>query len=199
MIMKAILLALALVVLFGCQEEQTNGVVEFSPDEIHITHAYDSVTTEIFVIRNITPKDGFDWTATNIVVEIETGLVPLITSSNGQFEIRFSTNTNAGPFWTDEDFAINDRMTEALRQIIEDKERIQSDNKKLIQAAETLLGNITNTVERLASSGDFCRIKGHSWSRHQHLTLEYTEGKSDCRQCKLCGAHQTLFIKEEWR
>lgn len=55
----------------------------------------------------------------------------------------------------------------------------------------------TNIVNFLATSGESCRIRGHAWAEHVHVTLEYVKGKIDCRQCKYCGQHQTQFA--EWK
>lgn len=57
---------------------------------------------------------------------------------------------------------------------------------------------LTNTVNLLAKNGLICRVLGHAWVPHLHTTLEYVPDKIACRECKLCGLHQTQFASD-WK
>lgn len=53
-------------------------------------------------------------------------------------------------------------------------------------------GSLTNVVNLLFSTGVICEVRGHTWGQHMHLTLEYySDGRPECRQCTICGKHQT--------
>ena len=59
-------------------------------------------------------------------------------------------------------------------------------------------GSITNLVEELVVSGEFCRIRGHSWGDHLHITAEYSPNRIGCRECKVCRLHQSQYATE-WK
>lgn len=56
----------------------------------------------------------------------------------------------------------------------------------------------TNIVNDLIETGEFCRVRGHAWGGHLHVTLEYVTDKIGCRECKVCGQHQTQYASE-WK
>lgn len=56
----------------------------------------------------------------------------------------------------------------------------------------------TNIVNTLIASGEFCRVRGHTWGNHMHVTLEYSESRIGCRECKICGVHQEKHATE-WK
>lgn len=47
----------------------------------------------------------------------------------------------------------------------------------------------TNIINTLVESGEFCRVRGHAWG---------VTDKIGCRECKVCGAHQTPYASE-WK
>ncbi len=57
---------------------------------------------------------------------------------------------------------------------------------------------LTNAINSLVSSGEFCRVRGHAWGQHIHTTAEYSPNKLGCRECKVCGLHQTQYATE-WK
>lgn len=59
-------------------------------------------------------------------------------------------------------------------------------------------GSITNVINLLATSREFCRIRGHAWGPHLHVTLEYVPDRIACRECKICGLHQSQMATE-WK
>lgn len=59
-------------------------------------------------------------------------------------------------------------------------------------------GSITNVVNLLISSGEFCRVHGHAWGPHLHVTLEYMPDRISCRECKVCGLHQSQYVTD-WK
>lgn len=59
-------------------------------------------------------------------------------------------------------------------------------------------GSITNVINLLVASGELCRIRGHAWGSHLHVTLEYMPDRIACRECKVCGVHQSQFATE-WK
>ena len=59
-------------------------------------------------------------------------------------------------------------------------------------------GSITNLIEELVRSGEFCRIRGHSWGEHMHITMEYSPNRIGCRECKVCRLHQSQYATE-WK
>lgn len=56
---------------------------------------------------------------------------------------------------------------------------------------------LTNYVNKISTDGTFCRVRGHTWGEHMHVTAEYSPNALACRQCSLCGLHQERY--EEWR
>lgn len=52
-------------------------------------------------------------------------------------------------------------------------------------------GWITNLVNELVASGEFCRIKGHVWFTPMHLTVEYRTAPFEERKCQICGTLQS--------
>lgn len=59
-------------------------------------------------------------------------------------------------------------------------------------------GTLTNVINLLASSGQFCQVRGHVWGPHAHVTLEYVSNRIGCRECKVCGLHQEQYATE-WK
>lgn len=55
----------------------------------------------------------------------------------------------------------------------------------------------TNLVNALVATGEFCRVRGHAWGHHVHVTLEYQDGKIGCRECKACKKHETQYA--DWK
>lgn len=55
----------------------------------------------------------------------------------------------------------------------------------------------TNIINRLVESGEICRVRGHAWRDHLHVTLEYVAGRAGCRECGLCRLHQNQIT--EWK
>lgn len=58
-------------------------------------------------------------------------------------------------------------------------------------------GSFTNVVQLLIESGEICKVRGHAWTPHMHLTLEYAPNRVSCRECSLCRAHQSQIA--EWK
>lgn len=56
----------------------------------------------------------------------------------------------------------------------------------------------TNIVNSLVANGEFCRVRGHTWGDHMHVTLEYSPSRIGCRECKVCGLHQEQYATE-WK
>lgn len=55
-------------------------------------------------------------------------------------------------------------------------------------------------ILRLAKDGTLCKVIGHYFERHTHLTLVYVNGTSECRECRTCKAHQWYYYVEGvWR
>lgn len=59
-------------------------------------------------------------------------------------------------------------------------------------------GSITNVVNMLVTNGTICAVRGHSWGNHMHVTLEYWPSRIGCRECKICGLHQSQYATE-WK
>jgi len=59
-------------------------------------------------------------------------------------------------------------------------------------------GSLTNVINLLITSGKFCAIHGHVWGDHMHVTLEYEPGRIGCRQCHICGLHQSQHATD-WK
>lgn len=59
-------------------------------------------------------------------------------------------------------------------------------------------GSLTNVINLLITSGKFCAIRGHAWGTHMHVTLEYEPGRIGCRQCQICGLHQSQHTTD-WK
>lgn len=43
-----------------------------------------------------------------------------------------------------------------------------------------------------------CSVRGHVWGDHLHVTLEYVPSRIGCRECKVCGLHQSQYASE-WK
>jgi hypothetical protein len=59
-------------------------------------------------------------------------------------------------------------------------------------------GSLTNVVNTLVADGTFCQVRGHQWGTHMHITLEYSPNRVSCRQCQLCGLHQSQYATD-WK
>lgn len=59
-------------------------------------------------------------------------------------------------------------------------------------------GSLTNVVNALVADGTFCAIRQHSFQSHLHVTLEYVSNKAGCRECSMCGLHQTMYLSD-WK
>lgn len=56
----------------------------------------------------------------------------------------------------------------------------------------------TDLVNVLVTDGTFCKVRGHSWGAHAHVTLEHVPSRVGCRKCQVCGLHQEQYASE-WR
>lgn len=57
----------------------------------------------------------------------------------------------------------------------------------------------TNIINTLVESGEFCRVRGHTWNPiHGHFTLLHRPSDALCRECFICKAHQERQIGE-WK
>lgn len=74
---------------------------------------------------------------------------------------------------------------------------IAESNRDYIKEME-LSGSLTNTINLLVTSGKLCAVRGHVWGEHMHVTLEYEPGRIGCRECKLCGLHQSKHATD-WK
>lgn len=53
-------------------------------------------------------------------------------------------------------------------------------------------------IDSIVKDGTFCRVRGHSWGAHMHVTLEHAPGRVGCRKCQVCGLHQEQYASE-WK
>lgn len=56
----------------------------------------------------------------------------------------------------------------------------------------------TDLVNVLVTDGTFCKVRGHSWGAHMHVTLEHVPSRVGCRKCQVCGLHQEQHASE-WK
>jgi hypothetical protein len=57
-------------------------------------------------------------------------------------------------------------------------------------------GWITNLVNELITTGEFCRVRGHKWMPHVNLTLLHRTTPYEERECINCGTVQSRGMPE---
>lgn len=57
-------------------------------------------------------------------------------------------------------------------------------------------GCLTNVIVQLATSGEICKVMGHSWGPTLRLSLEYDPMFVGCRRCTICGKMQDQQLSD---
>lgn len=109
---------------------------------------------------------GYDWLTIDLLDKNVSGYEPLNTEIRSKVQPLLTVATNG-------EYII--RFLVPFTQLTTNKPT--ADDKALI--------------ETLASSGAWCRVRGHTWQEVQHLTLEYNpDGYPARRRCAVCGSEQ---------
>ena len=66
------------------------------------------------------------------------------------------------------------------------------------QAVNSATNTFSSVIKEMAKSGELCKTIGHQWHDHTHVTLEYSPNRIGCRECGVCGLHQSRYA-DDWR
>lgn len=71
-------------------------------------------------------------------------------------------------------------------------------NYKLIVKNLRESNTLAGVLDELVKSGEFCKLRGHIWGQHVHLTLEYRTDNPQYRECVICKTVQTR-TESDWK